>query len=295
MGKVVIGRIEDLDYEAQALDPVQFARRSLGLKPDELQSRALRSDNKRIMFNCCRQWGKSTIASVKVLHRAVFRPNQMILVISRSMRQSGELFRKIITCRRLVDWIPEDVEETKTTLTLHNHSRIVSLPGTEETVVGFSAVDLCVEDEASRVADDLYFAVRPMLAVSNGALMLMSTPRGKRGHFWREWTEGVGWDKYEIKAADCTRISAAFLEGERASMLPRWYRQEYECSFEELEGAVFEADMIEGAFSHDVAPLFGDDKVFSPEVEALFSVDDADDFLGDEAGGVGGGKRGEDG
>jgi hypothetical protein len=293
MSKAVVGRIGDMDYEAQAMDPVQFARRSLGLNPDELQARALRSDHKRILFNCCRQWGKSTIASAKVLHRAVFRPNQMILVISRSMRQSGELFRKILVHRRLLDWLPEDLEETKTAIVLHNHSRIVSLPGTEETVVGFSAVDLCVEDEASRVADDLYFAVRPMLAVSNGALMLMSTPRGKRGHFWREWTEGEGWDKYEIKAADCARISAAFLAGERASMLPRWYRQEYECSFEELEDAVFEGDSVDAAFSADVQPLFGEDKWVSSEVEALFSVDD-DDFLEDEAGGVGGGDCGGD-
>jgi len=64
-----------------------------------------------------------------------------------------------------------------------NGSRIVGLPGSEETIRGFSAVSLLLVDEASRVADELYMAVRPMLAASSGALWLMSTPCGKRGFF----------------------------------------------------------------------------------------------------------------
>jgi hypothetical protein len=50
-----------------------------------------------------------------------------------------------------------------------NGSRIIGLPGSEETIRGFSAVSLLLVDEASRVPDDLYMAVR-----------LMSTPCGKR-------------------------------------------------------------------------------------------------------------------
>jgi hypothetical protein len=40
------------------------------------------------------------------------------------------------------------------------------------------------------VADDLYFAIRPMLAVSGGALLMLSTPAGRRGVFFEEWSEG---------------------------------------------------------------------------------------------------------
>jgi hypothetical protein len=47
-----------------------------------------------------------------------------------------------------------------------NGSRIVGLPGSEGTIRGFSAVSLLLVDEASRVPDELYLAVRPMLAVS---------------------------------------------------------------------------------------------------------------------------------
>jgi hypothetical protein len=95
-----------------------------------------------------------------------------------------------------------------------------------------------------------------MLAVSGGTLMMLSTPYGKRGVFFEEWTGERRWERYEVPASQCPRISEAFLAGERRS-LPDWvYRQEYECSFEETEDAVFTTEMVDGAVSQDVKPLF---------------------------------------
>jgi phage terminase large subunit-like protein len=48
-----------------------------------------------LLLNCCRQSGKSTIAALLALHRAVFYPDGLILLVSPSLRQSSELFRKI--------------------------------------------------------------------------------------------------------------------------------------------------------------------------------------------------------
>jgi hypothetical protein len=45
---------------------------------------------------------------------------------------------------------------------------------------------MLVIDEASRVDDTLYLAVRPLLAVSGGRLVALSTPFGKRGWFHDE-------------------------------------------------------------------------------------------------------------
>jgi hypothetical protein len=72
---------------------------------------------------------------------------------------------------------------TQLTCEFDNGSRIISLPGDEATVRTYSNVQLIVIDEASRVPDDLYYSVRPMLATSNGRLVCLSTPRGKRGFF----------------------------------------------------------------------------------------------------------------
>jgi hypothetical protein len=67
----------------------------------------------------------------------------------------------------------------------------------------------------------------------------------------------MGWERYEVNAEECPRISEAFIDEERAS-LPSWvFRQEYECSFEETEDQVFTTEMVERAVSPDVTPLFG--------------------------------------
>ena len=109
---------------------------------------------------------------------------------SPSQRQSNELFRNAITLVNKLAVTPEKLEANQFSLQLRNGSRIVALPGKEATVRGFSGVDLIIEGEASRVDDLLYRTMRPMLAVSGGRLILMSTPFGKRGHFFEEWSNG---------------------------------------------------------------------------------------------------------
>ncbi|HJW75023.1 MAG TPA: hypothetical protein VJ787_05055 [Thermoleophilia bacterium] len=85
--------------------------------------------------------------------------------------------------------VPSDAESA-TTLVLENDSRIVSLPGTEGTVRSYSAVRLLTVDEAARVEDETIAAVRPMLAVSGGQLIALSTPAGRRGWWHAAWEDG---------------------------------------------------------------------------------------------------------
>ena len=85
----------------------------------------------------------------------------------------------------------------------------------------------------------------------------MSTPFGKRGHFFQAWTqEGRQWQQIEIKATDCIRIKPEFLEEERASLGDWWYRQEYLCEFVETTDQVFNYDHIMQAITPEVLPLF---------------------------------------
>jgi hypothetical protein len=222
----------------------------------------LTSEAPRILLNCCRQSGKSTVAAIVALHKALSDKSSLILILAPSERQAKETFGKLTSFyRRLGHPVPPE-SNRKMGLELMNGSRVEALPGTEKTVRGFSAVDLLVLDEAARVDDGLYHAIRPMLAVSGGRLMMMSTPYGKRGVFFEEWTSdsvavaGIGRERYQVTARQCPRISEEFLDEERGS-LPSWvYRQEYECSFEETEDQVFTTDMIDRAVSPDVAPLF---------------------------------------
>ncbi len=239
-----------------ALDRVAFAR-ALGIHPDGWQEDLLRSHSDRILLNCSRQSGKSTMSAVIALHKALYHPGSLVLCLAPALRQSQELFGKVASFYRDLGRPVAPQSEKRLSLELEGGSRIITLPGSEKTIRGFSGAALLLVDEASRVADGLYYAIRPMLAVSGGALMMLSTPFGKRGVFYEEWTGGIGWERYEVPADKCPRISEAFLEEERA-VLPSWvFRQEYECSFEETDDQVFTQEMVEAALSSDVKPLFG--------------------------------------
>ncbi len=241
-----------------ALDRVAFAGK-LGVVPDPWQRDLLRSDSDRVLLNCSRQSGKSTISAVIALHRALYRPGSLVLCLAPAERQSKELFSKIAAFYRTLHDAPPPDSDRKLGMHLSNGSRIEALPGTEKTVRGFSGASLLVVDEASRVDDGLYHAVRPMLAVSGGRLVMLSTPFGKRGAFFEEWTNGVGWERYEVPASACPRIPPAFLEEERRA-LPEWvYRQEYGCEFVETDDQVFGYDLVAASISAEIEPMFGEE------------------------------------
>jgi hypothetical protein len=230
-----------------------------GLTPDSWQAKLLRSSSSRQLLLCSRQAGKSLSAAGLALREALLNPGSLVLLLSPTQRQSGELFRAKV--KRLYSRLGRPVacvQESQLTMELSNGSRIVSLPGEEETVRGYSDVNLLVIDEASRVPDDLYRAVRPMLAVSRGRLVALSTPFGQRGWFHDEWQRGEGWERTRITALQCPRITREFLEEERRALGDRWFNQEYCCSFEESVDSVFSAADVQAALSDTIAPLYFD-------------------------------------
>jgi hypothetical protein len=178
-------------------------------------------------------------------------------MLSPSERQSGEIFLKAMGFYETLGRPITAVKRTELTVRLANDSRIISLPGSEKTVRCYSGVTLAIVDEASLVADELLVAVTPMLATSRGRLIGLSTPRGRRGWFSDKWHDtGSDWRKIRIQATQCPRIDPEFLASERRSLGELWYKQEYECSFEDAVGQVFSDKDIEAALS-DESPLFG--------------------------------------
>jgi hypothetical protein len=248
--------LELKDDLRSALDRLAFAKK-LGMSPDSWQEKLLHSAAPRVLLNCSRQSGKSTISAILALHRALYHPGSLVLVLAPALRQSQELFGKVAGFYRTLGRPIPAQAERRLSLELENGSRIVTLPGTEKTIRGFSGASLLLVDEASRVADDLYYAIRPMLAVSGGSLVMLSSPYGKRGVFHEEWVNGEGWERYEVPATKVPRISSEFLEEERHALPERVFRQEYMCSFEETEDQVFSYEDVEAALSDEVAPLFG--------------------------------------
>ncbi len=254
-------------------DPVQFVTRQLGLQPDSNQQWLLSGHRRRVIVNCSRQWGKSTITAAKALHTALTASDSLVLVASRTARQSGLFVRKVAGFIRHLGLQLRRDPGNPISVLLPNGSSIVGLPGASgENIRGFSAATLLVIDEAARVTDELYYAARPILAASGGAIWLLSTPRGKHGFFYNEWAHHPHhWERLSVPATECPRIPAAFLEEERATMGEDWFRQEYMCEFVDIDGTVFARDLVEKGFAPTVGVLCTDASQSTPQNSRLTS------------------------
>src|SRR5256885_13540993 len=112
-----------------------------------------------------------------------------------------------------------------------------------------------LSDEASRVGDKLYRAMRPTLAVGNGDLWLMSTPNGKRGFFWTEWTGGgEQWQRISATAVECSWIDPQFLDDERKEVDVRVRREGGEGDFAGGDGWGFSGVWVDAEFQ-DFGPM----------------------------------------
>ncbi len=265
------------------LEPGRLLMRQ-GLQPDPWQQAFLQLQHGRVLLCCTRGGGKSRATSIKALHRALYRPGSQILLVSRSLRQSSELLRYVRQGYQALGLPEKPARATTYLLELANGSRILSLPGNEETIRGLQGIHLLIIDEAARVPDVLYHSVRPMLGVSQGHLIALSTPFGQRGWFWRAWTEtGNDWHKIRVPWTACPRLDAEFIEQERRACGSGWVAQEYECSFQSMAGLVY-PDLREqcagvlppGKSGHRVG---GIDFGFRNPFAAVWGLVDGDDVL----------------
>lgn len=267
--------------------------RAAGMAPDPVQTRVATTAGNQLWL-CHRQWGKSSTVGAIALADACAAPDGLILLVSRSLRQSGELFRKVRHFYNLTRPMPL-VQDSVLSLELSNHSRIVSLPGGEETIVGYSAVRRLILDEAARIPDATYYAVRPMLAMSQGSMIALSTPFGRRGWFYEAWAEtttdaqaldlaavetlladlhfpvqessepvqmpvdsdgrAYRWTRTQVTAPENSRLSRRFLANERRAIPALWFAQEWLCQFVETETMLFRYEDLQAMLDDDVTPL----------------------------------------
>jgi hypothetical protein len=240
--RVVLGAVARRD---DWMDGAEFARARLGFAPDARQAEVLRSESKRGILNCSRQWGKSTVAAAMAVRRAATRARVVVLVASPSRRQSGELLLKARGMAERAGMPVRGGGAGAESIRFPNGSRIVALPGRAGTIRGYAA-SLLLLDEAAYMEDRMYEALRPMIAATQGDIWMMSTPNGKQGFFYRTWAFGGDrWQRVLGPATECAHLDRGFLEEERDVLGPIRFPQEYLCEFTEVEGAMFDRTMIQ--------------------------------------------------
>jgi cytochrome c-type biogenesis protein CcmE len=220
-------------------DPVEFAR-SLEIEPDDWQVSTLTSQHPRKILCCGRQTGKSTVAAILAILKALTRPGSTVLVVAPGERQAKLLFSKAASLYRQAGYPLPAHSERRTGLELSNGSIIEALPAVERTTRGYS-VDLLVVDEAAAVPDMDYHGILPALIATQGEQVLLSTPRGKRGFFHELWHSADDWMRVMVRSED--------LEAFRHTMPEQFFRQEFYCEWLDTEGSLFSYDDIETALS----------------------------------------------
>jgi len=229
-----------------AFDALRFAREVLRWNPDPKQAIVLSSQARRVILNCARQWGKSTVVAARIVWVAVTRPGRVILVISENMDQCAEVFLKIdkFLIRAGVA-TKKDPGKKLGRVLIANGSRIVGLAAREAAVRGYTA-DFVFIDEAARIDDEVIDAFAPVIAIHKGDWWMASTPMGKRGRFWEMWEYGDPQTVLKMSAhwTDNPRLDPNVVAQARRDWGDSYVAQEYECQFVENGIFVFAGDQV---------------------------------------------------
>lgn len=241
---------------AYACDPVAFAN-DCGVRPDPWQQAFLREPPRRGLILACRQAGKTETCVLLADHVAHTEPGETIVVISPAQRISSEFIRR---AKNRYLHLPDATlaNDAVQRIELPNGSRIIGLPGEADNVRGIARVRLVLIDEGARVSDEIYAAVRPMLAVHpRGQLIGLTTGAAKRGWFYGGWTDPESdFEKIRVTPDMCPRITPEFLASERKALGETVFRTEYGLEFLDDQEAAFPNEIIDGIFDKELRPLW---------------------------------------
>jgi phage terminase large subunit-like protein len=251
-------RLERLEQARAALrtirldvptDPVNFARLA-GIEPEAWQRQVLRSQAKAKILLCGRRTGKSTVAAVMALHKALTTPGFDVIFVAPSLDQAQIPYLMAISMYRYLERPVPAISERRTGLELSNGSELRAMAAVDRTKRGFSA-DLLVVDEASRIEEPAYYGgLLPSITRSQGYVMLMSTPWLNEGFFAETWHSAD--DEWERTFLTSEESEFFQKHPDRLAMVkskvPDWYyRQEYLCEFLEDEFSIFRAEDVDRA------------------------------------------------
>ena len=224
---------------------------TLDLKLDEWQRKVL-SQKGNICLRSGRQVGKSTVISIKAAEYAVNNKKKTVLVVAAVERQAYHLFE--MTLNYLTDNYKSHIKmgksrPTKSKIQLKNGSIIMCLPtGVSGLGIRGYTIDLLIADEAAFIPEEVWTAITPMLSVTRGDIILLSTPHGKEG-FYYDCFQNEDYSSFHISSEECGRIDDKFLKREKERMTKVQYAQEYLGEFVDELMQFFSTDLIRSAMT----------------------------------------------
>ena len=190
-----------------------------------------------------------------LVYKALSKQNGLSICISVNSRSASELISK---CRQFAESIKilseGRIDYTASYDTIHfsNGSRVMSLPSTADSLRGWSAQCVII-DEAAFVwrLDDILQGIAPTLTRDkNSELILTTTPAGKNGAFYELYSTALNEDEWYVQH---TTIEDAINDGLKIDIEslrslcpdPEIFAQEYMCQFSSEYSSLIDTSLLE--------------------------------------------------
>lgn len=209
------------------------------------QGTVLKSTSRFKVLAAGRRFGKTVLACIILFINCVKTKNGLFWYVSPTYKQTKQIAWKI-----LYRLIPRQVlskkpNETDLSFQFKNGCELV-LKGADnpDSLRGTGLDGLVVDEFASiRNAKSVWEEVlRPALTDKIGWCLFIGTPKGKNA-FWELWMKGQrkedGYESWRFKTSDNPFINRSEIKEAQQQLSQRYFRQEYEASFEDFTGLIW--------------------------------------------------------
>src|SRR3974390_1173353 len=214
---------------AYRLDPVPWVRQGVGVGPTPRAEQFLRAPRgASIAALTARQVGKTTTAAWAIAHAMLFMPGSLSVIACPAQRQSAEAVRRVR--ESLLKVGAKLTSDNVYALELDNGSRVLALPGSDDSIRGLTVDAWSGADEAARLSEDIIAALRPMRARRPQArFAMLSTAWSRTDPFWTAWaSDDPTWIRLKATVdMDATLFPPEYLEQERKALGEHAFRREY--------------------------------------------------------------------
>jgi hypothetical protein len=260
-----ISELRDLAYR---VDPARWVCEKLNVTPMAWQNTFLRAPlGGSIIALTARQVGKTTVAAWAMAHTAVTRPGSLSVIACPAQRQSAEAVRRVKGCLEQlgIKFKSDNVYG----LELDNGSRVLALPGSDDSIRGLTVDGWIIADEAARLTENLIAALRPMRARRPQArFAMLSTAWSRDDPFWTVWSgDDPSWIRLKATADAVDLFSDAWLAHERHNLGEAAFKREYLGLPESDQASPFTWELYERATTPRT-PLVPPGAGFRPKPEA---------------------------
>lgn len=210
------------------------------------QSQIVLDPHRFRVVNCGRRFGKTTLAVVEMVGKAVSQDNQIVSYIAPTFQQARDISWSLL--RKVADPVTVKVNESRLELTVktkYGGTSLISLRGWEsiETMRGMRN-DLVIPDEVSSYRNfwsNWQEILRPTLTDTKGQALFLSTPKGFN-HFYELFNlenKDLDYKSFHFTSYDNPFIPKEEIDKASEELTEDRFAQEYMADFRKTEGLVY--------------------------------------------------------